>query len=55
MVSVFEYDPGTNLLVKMYDPNGKITTYEYDVLHRLKLIKDNDNNVIKEFDQNFKN
>ncbi|MFC7774003.1 hypothetical protein [Flavobacterium sp. GCM10027622] len=55
MVSVFEYDPITNLLVRMYDPNGKTMTYEYDALHRLKLIKDNDNNVIKEFDQNFKN
>ena len=55
MVSVFEYDPITNLLVRMYDPNGKKMTYEYDALHRLKLIKDNDNNVIKEFDQNFKN
>nr|WP_262921821.1 RHS repeat domain-containing protein [Flavobacterium amniphilum] len=38
----------------MYDPNGKKTTYEYDDLHRLKQIKDNDNNVIKAFDQNFK-
>ncbi|MCL9806926.1 RHS repeat protein [Flavobacterium amniphilum] len=53
-VSVFEYEPITNLLVRMYDPNGKKTTYEYDDLHRLKQIKDNDNNVIKAFDQNFK-
>jgi YD repeat-containing protein len=53
-VSVFEYEPITNLLVRMYDPNGKKTTYEYDDLHRLKQIKDNENNVIKAFDQNFK-
>ena len=54
-VSVFEYDPVTNLLVKMYDPNCKTMTYEYDALHRLQLIRDHENNVIKEFDQNFKN
>ncbi|MCL9805463.1 RHS repeat protein [Flavobacterium amniphilum] len=53
-VSVFEYEPVTNLLVRMYDPNGKKTTYVYDSMHRLQQIKDNDDNVVKAFDQNFK-
>lgn len=53
-VSVFEYDPITNLLVKMYDPNCKTTTYEYDALHRLQQVKDHEGNVIKAFDNNFK-
>lgn len=53
-VSVFEYDPITNLLVKMYDPNCKTTTYDYDALHRLQQVKDHEGNVIKAFDNNFK-
>lgn len=57
-VSVFEYQPITNLLVKMYDTNCKETIYVYDNLHRLMQIKERTRNgvenIIKAFDQNFK-
>lgn len=53
--TVFEYDPVTNLLTKITNPNCKVTTYVYDAFHRLKQIIDNDGNVVKEFDNNYKN
>ena len=53
-VSVFKYDAITNLLVEKLDANCQKTTYIYDALYRLKQIKDNDNNVIQEFDNNYR-
>jgi YD repeat-containing protein len=36
------------------DENGRITYYEYDDLGRLKLLRDQDRNVVKTFEYNYK-
>lgn len=53
-VTVYTYDPITNLLIQTMDSNCQKTTYVYDNLNRLKMIKDNNGNIIKEFDENYK-
>jgi YD repeat-containing protein len=35
------------------DPSGKITYYEYDVFNRLKVIRDINKNIIKQFDYQY--
>lgn len=37
----------------MTDPNGKLTTYEYDIYRRLKTIKDYQNNIVQMFCYNY--
>lgn len=54
LASVFTYDPITKLLKEVKDPNCRSTYYFYDELRRLKQIKDDENNVIKEFDTNYR-
>lgn len=54
MMSVYNYDPITNQIVNIVASNCQTTTYVYDNLHQLKLIKDNDDNIIQEFDHNYK-
>lgn len=54
LVTVFIYDSTTNLLLETRDNNCKKTTYVYDALQHLKQIIDNEGNVIKEFDTNYK-
>lgn len=53
-VTIYNYDFTTNLLTSMIDPNCKKTKYEYNTLHQLIRIRDNDNKIVKEFDNNFK-
>lgn len=53
-VTVYTYDPITNLLMETMDSNCQKTTYVYDALHHLKQIKDHQGNVIKEFDSQYK-
>lgn len=54
MMSVYNYDPITHQLVSIVATNCQMTTYEYNELHQLKLIRDNDGNIIQEFDNNYK-
>ncbi len=54
LISIYNYDTTTNQIVSIINPNCKKTEYVYDSLHRLKLIKDNDGNIVQEYDQNYK-
>jgi hypothetical protein len=52
MVSAFTYKPGVGLSSAI-DPSGKTVFYVYDTLGRLKLIKDMDGNIIKQYQYNY--
>jgi hypothetical protein len=54
LISIYNYDAVTNQITSIVNSNCKYMYYEYDALHRLKLIRDNENNIIQEFDQNYK-
>lgn len=54
MVTIFTYDPVTNLLLQTMDSNCRKTTYVYDALSHLKQIKDHNGNIVKEFDNNYR-
>ena len=54
VTTLYYYDADTHLLKQIKNPNCNNTYYEYDELYRLKRIKDNENNVIKEFDYNYR-
>lgn len=40
-------------MLTMTDPNGRLTTYEYDTLKRLKTIKDDQGNILQTFCYNY--
>lgn len=54
LVTVYEYNDINNQIRKIIDYNCRETKYEYDELHRLKYIKDNEDKIIQEFDSSFK-
>ena len=54
LLSIYTYDSITNQIVQILNSNCKKTAYFYDALHRLQYIKDNDGNIVQEFDQNYK-
>lgn len=54
-ITIFNYDSITNQIVSVVSPNCDTQYYIYDAMHRLKFIKDNAGNIVKEFDQNYKN
>ncbi len=54
-ITIFNYNPITNQIVSVLSPNCDTQYYIYDAMHRLKFIKDNAGNIVKEFDQNYKN
>lgn len=54
LISIYNYNATTNQIISIINPNCKKTEYVYDALHRLKFIKDNDGNIVQEFDQNYK-
>lgn len=53
-VTLYKYEPITNLLIEIRDTKCNVLYYEYDPLHRLQFIKDKDGNILQEFDLSFK-
>lgn len=54
LVTIYKYDPDTDLLTEIIDPKCDHLHYIYDDLHRLKYIKDKTGNILQEFDSSFK-
>jgi hypothetical protein len=53
-MTTYTYEPLIGM-TSQCDVNNKVSYYEYDGLGRLKLIKDQDGNILKTFDYNYKN
>lgn len=49
----YTYDPLVGMTSVTY-PDGRVEYYEYDSFERLKLVKDQNGNIIKKIDYNFK-
>jgi len=54
VISVYNYDTVTHQIVSIVAPNCKTMYYVYDALHQLQAIKDNDGNIVQEFEHNYK-
>ncbi len=52
-ITSYTYDLLFNKPITQTDPNGKTTYFNYDNLGRLKRIKDNDTNIVKEYEYNY--
>ncbi|PWG77947.1 hypothetical protein [Pararcticibacter amylolyticus] len=53
LMTTFTYDPLVGITSEI-DPRNRITTYEYDSLQRLKIIRDYDNKILKSYDYHLK-
>ena len=54
MVTVYNYDENTNQIISVVAPDCQKTHYVYDEMHKLKYIKDHNQNIIQEFINNYK-
>jgi YD repeat-containing protein len=52
-ITTYTYKPGVGI-ISTTDPKGIISKFEYDVLGRLKLTKDQNNKIISENQYNYK-
>jgi YD repeat-containing protein len=53
LISTYTYDPVFGM-TSTTDANNETTYYEYDSLGRLKLVRDNNYNILKKYEYNFK-
>ena len=53
LISTFSYRPLIGIST-MTDSKGMTVFYDYDNLQRLKVIKDQDGNIVKQFDYHYK-
>lgn len=53
-VTDYHYHPVTHMLDKITDPNCQSIFYEYDALNHLKRIRNEQGEIIKEFDYNYR-
>lgn len=53
IVTTYSYEPGKGV-ISVTDPNGITQFYEYDELGRLSVIRDNDGNVLKNTEYQYK-
>lgn len=51
-MTTYTYEPLVGM-TSQCDPNNRITYYEYDAIGRLKIIRDQDRNIIKTFQYNY--
>ena len=49
----YEYDPASFLVTRVTDENGSSTYYEYDDFHRLKYVRNTNNNIIEYYDYSY--
>ncbi len=54
MVTLYTYKPLVGM-TSQTDPNGKTTYYNYDDFGRLKMVKDDDENIINKYEYHYKN
>jgi YD repeat-containing protein len=53
-MTTYTYMPQVGTTSKC-DERNQVTRYEYDNLLRLNLVRDNDNNILKTIEYNYKN